>query len=363
MKHKLLITSVGSRVGQALLECLEPLRQKLHISGTNSTPDAVNLFACDKAWLLPETAREQDFCTQLAGILRAERPDLVIPARDQDLEPLARLRAEAAPEGTLFLVPPADLTAVFNDKYRTWQFAREHALPFARTAFTPEEVDALLLTAGLPLVAKPRWGGHASQGVYLVQTRAQLAVLQAEQRFVFQELLNPASLAFADDFSRGLPWVFAISDAKYIAELLIGRDGEMVSLSCCSMTGSELGGKNWYVLGDAAVETVARAYGRVLAAKGLRGPLNLQGKLLADGRFVAYELNARFTGSVSARAALGYNQPLQAIRHFLEGQDAFEVHRPGPWLCAAKTPQCYTAISAAAVEELHRTGSWQAEPV
>lgn len=352
---------MGSRVGQSLLEALAPLRAGLCLIGTNSIPEAANLFACDRARLLPETRQAEDFEAALAALIEAEAPDLVLACRDADLPALSRLSLRFPGR---IPVPPPDLMPVFADKYESWRFALRHELPFATSAFTPDEARALLAGTGLPLVAKPRWGGHASKHVYLVQSRDQLAAVLRTERFLIQELLAPASLELDADFGRlGLPWVHAVADDKRIAELVIGRDGEVVSLSASGTRGSELGSTPWELLPGsetAEIERVALAYARQLGAAGLRGPLNLQGKLLADGRFVVYELNARFTGSASARSALGYNQVGHLLAHYLAGAGPEVPQRPGPALKAAKIPQRYIALNEEDIASLRATGQWQA---
>ena len=74
---------------------------------------------------------------------------------------------------------------------------------------------------------------------------------------------------------------------------------------------------------DSLLDAIAWAYAEHMAQLGYRGPLNIQSKRLADGSYVPFELNARFTGQTDARALLGFNEALLAIEHFLDLE--FEV--------------------------------------
>jgi carbamoyl-phosphate synthase large subunit len=54
-----------------------------------------------------------------------------------------------------------------------------------------------------------------------------------------------------------------------------------------------------------------------------RGPLNIQLKLTEKGP-VAFELNARCSGSTCIRAHFGYNEPHMLIKHFVLGQAVWQ---------------------------------------
>lgn len=360
MKHKLLITSVGVYLGQCLIESLEGMRQEIYLVGTNSHPAAANIYACDKVHLVPISAEKEFFQQALTKIILEEKPDLVIPCRDEDLDVLSQLSLDPRFEQTLFLVPPEPLIKIFNDKYATHLFAKEHSLPFAATGFYAPEVEALINKSGFPLIAKARTNGYASQDVYLVENQQQVNNLLQEQAFVFQSIIHPATLSqqnlnFKD---RGIPWVFSMKDIEYLSEVVIGQQGEVISMSSNLIQVTPSGAKSWHVSELASLEQVALDYAHKLGKLGYRGPLNLQGKLDETDHFIPFELNGRFTGATNARAMLGYNQLRHTITHFLEGHTAYPPHRPGDHLCALPKQQSYEAIARTAVAELQKKGYW-----
>jgi hypothetical protein len=92
-KAKILITSVGSRVGLGLLESLRPLRDRFAVIGVNSIADTPQNFCCDRAYLAPATAERAAFAARLRAIIEAERPAAVLAGRDEELDCLAALAA------------------------------------------------------------------------------------------------------------------------------------------------------------------------------------------------------------------------------------------------------------------------------
>ena len=85
VKTKILITSVGSRVGFGLLESLRPVRDRFAVIGVNSVADAPQNFMCDRAYLAPATAEGAAYAARLRAIIEAERPAAILSGRDEEL--------------------------------------------------------------------------------------------------------------------------------------------------------------------------------------------------------------------------------------------------------------------------------------
>ena len=294
---------------------------------------------CDRAYLAPATAEGGAFTTGLQSIIEAERPAAVLAGRDEELDCLATLATDPAFGDVCFLTPGRDAVAICNDKYETWLFAQAHGLPFAELAIDAEGLRRIVARAGYPVIAKPRRGGHASRGVHVVRNDGEAERALDAGQFVFQAFVEPssASLDLGRDLAFGVPWSLQMRDVRHAAEGVIDRDGRVVCVS--TVVSDTTGGLSLQmeVVDDPEIEGVHRAYARALAARGHFGPLNLQGKKTAAGKFVPYEINGRFTGSVMARALQGYNQVAYALDYFLAGRMTAATssgkrttgHRPG----------------------------------
>jgi protein-tyrosine sulfotransferase len=337
-------------VGYALLNAVDLVRDAFYIVGTNSVAIAPHQFSCDKLYPVPSTVDLEAYKAVLIQILQDEKPDLVLSARDEEIGVLSQLRADPRFKNIHFLVASEALVPVFNDKYETALFAQQYQLPFAATAYTESEVRELISRYGFPLLAKPRWGGHASKNVFVVLNEDQVSRLLIEKSHVFQNYLHAQTLKIdTSSLSYGVPWHFSLSDQKVIAEMVLGKQGQIISMSC-NASQETGGGKTWRVVEDSSLESVAEAYAHCLAALGYQGPLNLQGKSLADGSFVPFELNGRFTGSTSARTHMGYNQVMHALNHFLKDQSAYPKHSANEVVCVVQKSQGYEPIYQAQLD-------------
>lgn len=359
-KSRILITSVGSLVGWTILAALRPLRSRLILIGCNTVATAPTVYDCDSAYRVPETADDPDYRERLLDIVQRERPHLIIPGRDEELGILAELACAPAWHGIRVLAPPLALVPVFNDKQETACFAAREGLPFAATACTEKEVATLVETCGFPLVVKPRSGGHASKGVRIVADGEQLRAARSLGDMLVQECLAPETITGPGDFlpGTGAPLQFAVRDLRHAAEWLIDDDGQVISMEgVVSRTEGPLS-VHMRLTDDAALLEVAGNYARALARAGHRGVANIQGKRLADGRFVPFELNGRFTGSAGARALMGRNQVAQAVCHFLWRETHSEDPRQ-PDITALRSV-VYRGVEQAVLDTFSRDGLWTA---
>lgn len=357
----ILITSIGSRAAEGILTCLEPIRDRISVIATNTVAQAPGLYDVDAAYLVPPTAHDAAFRQRINEIIEAEGVDLVMNGRDEEVVALAQLSGQQRAAPCLFLVPPADLAPMFNDKYRTAQFAQEHGLPFVATACSADEVNELVATTGFPLVAKPRIGGHASRGVYILNSPSQLELALARGGFVFQPFVQEpgaSEAAKAWDGAMGTPWGWNAPNTYHRIDLVLGRRGELVAqcVSKVECDGSLV--KRLELLDSPTLHDVALRHADVLGARGHQGPVNIQGVVLADGSFTAFEWNARFVGSSPGYALLGENQVVAALRHVLPELADLPVRAPTK--ATVFRPLVFRAVDNDVIESLRQQGSWRA---
>jgi carbamoyl-phosphate synthase large subunit len=361
-RTKILITSIGSRVGLGLLESLRASRAHLTVIGVNSAAEAPQNFSCDRVYLAPATVQKDAFEERLRAIMDTVRPDAVLAGRDEELEALAALAREPSFADVLFLTPGPEAAALCNDKFETWRFAQDHGLPFAESAIDAEGLGRIVARTGYPVIAKQRRGGHASRGVYVVRNDAEAGRVLETGQYVFQAFIEPSSssMELQRELAFGVPWSFQMRDARIALEGVIDRDGTIVCLA--GAVSDTTGGLSLRIeaIEDSAAEDVYRAYARALSVRGHFGPLNLQGKRNANGAFVPYEINGRFTGSVMARVLQGHNHVTQSLDFFLGRQLSASQRSATQTSVAFQIPTYYT-VDRAAVSALQAQGHWRAD--
>jgi carbamoyl-phosphate synthase large subunit len=193
-------------------------------------------------------------------------------------------------------VNPYEVVEIGNDKWRTFEHLRDHAIGTPRTSLTPVSND-FLEAAGFPLVVKPRCG-HASQNVFVAADRAQLdAVLSflalKNVDVVVQERVGDS----ASEFTVGV---------------LTSLAGELIG--SIAMRRRLMGGFSQMIEVEDFPEV--RAYAESIARSlNARGPVNVQLRWTAEGGR-AFEINPRFSGTSPFRALAGFNEADLLIRRY-----------------------------------------------
>ncbi len=306
---RILITSVGSLVGQNILDALEGRREGLWVAGTNSLAETPNLFRCDLALRAPPASDPEAWCAFTADLIRRDSFDLVFPARDDDILLLARLRDQHADLRRCITCGPAKLAHMMEDKWQSYLFACAQGLPFVETARAGQALADLVAAKGYPLVAKPP-SGNGSRGVRIVHTAAQLEVAAAEPGNLFQEYLSPdAAIREGAEFCRGgTPLFYAPRYTQLAAQAVISPAGAVHAIHCGEVTMVMGRAERSVTVDQPDFTAIAHAYAQTLAAAGWVGLMNLQGRRDAAGQFKVYELNGRIAGASTTRLLLGFDE-------------------------------------------------------
>jgi hypothetical protein len=321
MMKTLLITSVGSLVSHNVLDCLDRLGRPYCRIGVNSIADAPGNFRCDVAYLVPPAAREEEYLARLAEIIDRHNPDLVIPGRDIDVVLLAELRRRRG-DDPRFLCGGVGAARIFSNKRESALFAARHGLPFVESAQTLDEARELASRFGYPLIAKPA-DGYGSNDVFAVLDADGLERAVSAGLLIQRFLSPPAGLERkAEKFAVGVPLSYAVPVRDQIAgQAIIGPDGKVIDVFATIYDLASGYAVRVRRFDCPAFDRVLRRYARAAADEGHIGSFNLQGGLAPDGATAPFELGARFTGSTSSRALLGWDEVDMVLRRFVHGAE------------------------------------------
>jgi len=358
-KLRLLLLSSGSLAAQNVIDALGERRERCLLIGVNSLEKSAGNFRCDVVFRVPPASSGAAYIDSIADIVRAERPDLVIPSRDDDVLALALLRERHTCIQSVLLTGTPATARMWEDKVETARFAARHGLPFAPTAENARDALALTAKHPLPLIGKPR-AGNGSRGVVLLRSQAEIErAFEARPDLIAQPFLDPPAnmQALIAPPEAGLPLFFSFPAAyQYIATVIVGPDGavsEPITWLCTLVGGQSMEGTR---CDDPQLLELGRAYGHAAAAEGWRGPLNIQLKRPAHGSYVAFEVNGRFSGGTAARTVLGFDEVGLAIKAFLPAVD-FPLRTDPACDAIQKYVQSYP-IPREGVEALRRSDRW-----
>lgn len=292
------VTGVGGGCGQSILRALAKSSDDLDIEvyRVDITPFAVGLhtYHPDRCAVLP---RPEANIQAWEDWMIAHEIDAIIPGSDYDLIPLSLVREKWAAKGIKVLVSDLDVVLLCDDKAKTVNFlhAQGIATPDSLTMIPSQNFPFVF-----PCVVKPRMS-MASRGFHVCQDMEELMFYDHHTPMpIIQEYLD---------------------GPEFTCSVFVNRDGQVDAM--CMARRELKHGDTWYCeIGW--WENLLPYLTEIGAAIKPRGPLNIQLKLTDHGP-IAFELNARCSGSTDIRAHFGYNEPEMLLRHYALG---FAVQQP-----------------------------------
>ena len=314
------LSGMGSVTSQSLVRAIRRSDPSAWILGLDADPWAVGLYQCDAQALVPMARQEAAYVAAVAELLREQRIDLFIPGVDPELLPVARHRARLEAGGCRVLVSSPEVIEICRDKERTHLALAAAGLPFVRTWSLAAFRQAPAAEAW-PVVLKPR-GGSGSRGIHFALGMHQLFQPPAGEDYIVQDYLIPKSwgirsrgdLTLEDLYKQGR----VRQDDEVGVQGVVGPDGSIAGLSACWH--EHLNGipRRTYCFSDPGVSAVATSVLSFLAARGLRGSCNLQGRITDQG-WMLYEINPRFGANTGMRSSVGFNEYRAIVDLFLKG--------------------------------------------
>ncbi len=358
----ILLLSGGSQVAQFIASSLQNRREHIRIVATNSIADDPELWAYDRVYLAPPTSLEPDaYRARLLDIIARESPAMIIPCRDDDIEPLAQMAEADAALRSSSVCGPSGISRAFGDKWLSYELAREQGLSFAESCLvneSPETLQTFVERVGFPVIAKPR-DGFSSKGIFLIDSWDQVLRMRDRGNYVLQEFLGAPDQfeKFKTDLLQiGVPLFHTLHGQKHSIELMFSPDSTAHGVFA---TYNEQRFRARYVRPNVEAATLAlgEACNRVFSKLGWRGPLNVQCQLDRHGVVKIHEFNGRYGALAAERALLGYDEVSLGIELFtgLKIAPSRWAHEPASWACAQLVSR---APVPSYVEALNRDGVW-----
>lgn len=336
---KLLIVSVGSLVGQNILDVLDyeefNRRKYVTVYGTNSLAQSANNFRCDKCYIVPNTASE-DFKPAIIDVIKEVEPDLILCGRDEDTEVLWKIMEENP--GLPGKLPYGNLnTLIFAlDKWQTWLFSQKYNLPFAETfllgnAKETAELKEFCQKLEYPLIAKPV-RGFASKGVFFVRNWEEAVKALEYKDYILQEYLGePENVnRYFESFEKGLIPLFshAPDTTHHSCYTFINPDGDISPIFITRNVHNSGRTVEYCRVQNKELEILTMNYAKALRSEGGAGPISVQFRRNREGGWKVQEINMRTNGNTYTRLLIGQDELALIINAFLPEFEFPEYQTP-----------------------------------
>jgi len=302
----ILITGVGSLLGQGILKSIQNSNLNCYIIGTDYFNSAVGLYWVDKGYLLPDVLKpeisESDWVKSLIQIIMDENIDLVIPGLDFEIPILANQKFNIESKtNTKILVSSKKIVNIGDDKWETVNFLKSNGFDYPKSCL-PDGIDIFLKSNSYPFIVKPRFG-HTSENVFLVHNYDELnKAMKVCDKPIIQEYLKDSE----SEYTCGVTYI----------------DKEIVTL--ISLRRLLKNGNTQQAFCEKTKEIDSYIRKLTLSLKPY-GPINFQLRDTHRGPIV-FEINPRFSGTTPMRKLFGINEVEAVINKLmnLESQSIYE---------------------------------------
>jgi len=297
---RILVTGVGSLLGQGVLKSIKDSSIDCNVTGTDYFPSAIGLYWVDKGYILPDILKpeisESQWIDALISIINREKINIVLPGLDFEIPILARNKSTIEKQtGVVLVVSSKEIVTVADDKWETVKYLKDNNFHYPESSL-PDAMHNFLHTNSFPLIVKPRFG-HTSENVFIVKNKSQLhKAIQKCDKPIIQEYLGDPD----QEYTCGATCV----------------DSEIVTL--ISLRRTLKNGNTQHAFCEKTDEIDAYVRKLTLSLKPY-GPINFQLRLTDRGP-VVFEINPRFSGTTSIRALFGVNE-VEAVIKKLTGAE------------------------------------------
>lgn len=289
-----LLTGAG---GPAIAGMISVLRQwGYRIVAVDMLPFASGFYLADRAYVVP-AGNAPDFLPRLREICQAERVDAVISVVDEELPHVLALEAM----GISVIQPRLEFVELSLDKLRCMRELRAAGINAPQTWM----VNELPANAPFPLFVKPRVG-RGSRGCGKVDSPEELTAFVATSTYSADQLL-------VQTFAEG---------TEFTVSVIVWRGGEVQAVVPKQIISKVGVTKAAVTRRNAKIVSMCKAIqGRFRAD----GPFNVQLVLDRDGEPWPFEINPRFSTSITLTNAAGADELGGLLSQALFGPNSYHM--------------------------------------
>ncbi|MBT8325277.1 MAG: NAD-dependent epimerase/dehydratase family protein, partial [Winogradskyella sp.] len=310
------ISCAGSGIAHSIIDSCKISSLPLKLFALDSNPYAYGLYECDESILVP-SLKEHNYLDSILKVCKDHNIDVIFPGIDDEVNLFSSKLTEFNEIGVQIIVSDLNFMEITRDKVKANNLLSEYSDCFVKSYYSVSDflIDVENNKVNFPVIAKPN-GGSGSMGVQIINSTDDLK--SVNNNYIIQELALPSTndanfFKYKEALSQGVNF----QTSEISIQLVTNSNGDLIG---------KMASKNKLKNGipieivpidDARIWKSIDDLLPVLKKLGLKGPLNLQGRITNNGLKI-FELNARFTGISGLRAQMGFNEVEACILNWLD---------------------------------------------
>ncbi len=292
-----LLTGAGGPAPSGMISVLR--KWGYRVVAVDMLPYSSGFYLADRAYVVP-AGNAPDFLPRLREICALEKVDAVISIVDEELPKVIELEKS----GIAVMQPRPEFVDFCLDKLTCMQRLRAAGIAAPETWLA----TGVPADAAFPLFIKPRMG-RGSRGIAKAENRAELDEVLSKSRYAPDELIVQTFLG----------------GAEFTVSVIVWRDGEVQAVVPKEIISKSGITRLAVTRKDEKIHTLCRKIQEKFHAD---GPFNVQLRRDDAGNPVPFEINPRFSTSITLTVAAGVDELGGLLSQALFGRDS---HRFGEW--------------------------------
>ena len=276
-QKSVLLTGAGGAAVPDLITMLESKRYRVLTADMDK--NAVGLYVADKGLLLP-AGESDEFLPALKEICYKENVDAIIPLVDEELEKACELEKD----GITVLLPKKNFISKCLDKYILMKELKKNGIAVPNTQLATDDLKNIQY----PIIVKPRTG-RGSRGVVYISSKEKLDAYITDYKGNLEDLLLQEY----------------IDGTEYTVSVVVWRDSEVQAVIPKEIIYKKGITRMAITRRNKKIDQLCRVVQQCLRAD---GPFNVQLRLNDKGDPYIFEINPRFSTSISLTIAAGIDE-------------------------------------------------------
>ena len=302
-KINVLVTGAGSGVGQSIIKALKISKLNLNIISADINELNVGLYRTNKSLIIPKVEKKNSL-NEFIKIFRSNKISIVFVGSELEISFFSKFQDIIYKKSkTIISVSNQNVVKIADDKFKTIEFLKKNKLnyPESYKIDLKTNLNKVFKYLKKPFILKSRFGTSGRSVSIISNKKEFLNRVVLTKNPMIQEFLGKKKTFFDEEFTCS---VFVDNEDNIIGPFMSQRILK--------------NGTSWILktyknkrLKDLVIKIVKKISNK--------GSINIQLKK-HNNKFYPFEINSRFSGTTSIRAALGFNEPELFIKSFFLNQ-------------------------------------------
>lgn len=295
-KRKVLVLGAGGQVSQGIIKVLQYSLDDFEVLAACVSSEAPGLYFVSESYISPY-ANDESFIKWLISICNDKQIDIVISGVEEVIIEISKnLSRLSKYTSTYFVVDTIEKLLLCKNKLQTSQWLKQNNFCTPEyTSMLKKDLIHFTKSVEFPYILKPIYG-KGSQGIKVINNFSELTTYIDNECYYLQQYVGN-------------------EDNEYTVATFTSKEGKcdhliIMKRKLTNGTTTEID-----IVENKKIEKESK---RIVELLKPLGPCNLQFRLDINGDPYCFEINLRFSGTVSMRAHFGFNDVAATIRHYVD---------------------------------------------